>query len=134
MPEEITGSSQAQNDGLGEPARWRKRPVAARPLASGFFLCVSALPTFKVITSCVDFSLTPPVVLPLSCGPGELERCAVLENGFDHGLHGFHGWIGDEGWRLDPRVPAPFFIRVIRAIRGPSGTTGWTRHRSQKPF
>ena len=33
-----------------------------------------------------------------------------------------------------PRAPTPFFIRVIREIRGPSGTTGRTRHRSQKPF
>jgi len=66
--------------------------------------------------------------------PGEFDRCAGLENGFDHGFHGFRGSNGEEGRKSNPRVPAPFFIRAIREIRGPSGTTGWTRNRSQKPF
>jgi len=39
-------------------------------------------------------------------------------------------------WRttVEPCAPAPFSIRAIRAIRGPSDTTGWPGSQSQMPL
>jgi len=85
-PAEVRGHlcSKLNNLSLTEVPRIIPNRSVANASAWTFFLCVSAVPTLRVIASFVDFSSPSPVVLPLSYSPGKPDGFAVLEDGFDH--------------------------------------------------
>jgi len=66
----------------------------------------------------------------LSCGWGEFDRCPFSKMVLTAYLRLVCRWRTT----VEPCAPAPFSIRAIRAIRGPSDTTGWPGSQSQMPL
>ena len=94
--------------------------------SSSLRLCSANLQSHRILRR---FFTPSPVVLPLNGGSGKLDPCAVFENGFDRGFHGFHGWIGFDGRRSKSHallrhsssVPSVKFVarrRSHRRLRG----------------